>query len=64
MFIPEMLSKKDAVENFDRKTTVLESLFNKVADPQQATPAQVFSHELCEVFKNTFIEEQLQKVFL
>ena len=51
-----MFSKKDALENFVRKTSVSESFYNKVSDLQQAT----FSHELCKIFKSTYIVEQLQ----
>ena len=34
------------------KTPVLKSLFNKLY--QKETPAQVFSCEYCEIFKNRF----------
>ena len=42
------------------KTPVLESLFDKFADPQtcnfikKETPTQVFSCEYCEILKNNF----------
>ena len=42
---------------FQRKTPVLESLFNKVADLQayqKETSPQVFSCEICKISKNTF----------
>ena len=38
--------------NIQRKTSVLESLFNKVV-------AQMFSCEYCGIFKNTYFEEHL-----
>ena len=37
---------------------VLESLFNKVA-ALFATPIQVFSCEICRIFKNTYFERRL-----
>ena len=49
--------------NIHMKTTVLESLFNKVAGLQacnKETPTQVFSCEYCEIFKNTYFEERLR----
>ena len=39
---------------------MLESLFNKVAGPQQ-TQTHVFSFEIYEIFKNTYFEEPLRK---
>ena len=39
--------------NFTGKHHCLESLFNKVADLKE-TPTQVFSSEMCEIFKDTF----------
>ena len=44
---------------------MLESLFNKVADLRYATllktvcATQVFSHEQCEIFKDTYLLEHL-----
>ena len=43
---------------------MLESLFNKVAANQvchftKKTPTQMFSCEICEIFKNTYFEEHL-----
>ena len=39
-----------------RKRPVLESLFNKFTGLQACeTPTQVFSFEICELFKNTFL---------
>ena len=45
-----MFFRMDVLENLanHRKTPALESLFKK------ETPTQVFSCEVCEVFKNTF----------
>ena len=40
--------------NFTGKHQCLESLFNKVADLKE-TPTQVFSSEICEIFKDTFL---------
>ena len=40
--------------NIHRKTSVLESLFNKVAGIKAAT-AQVLSCKYCEIFKNSFL---------
>ena len=37
---------------------MLESLFNKVSLKQ--TPIQVFSCIICEIFNNTYFEEQLR----
>ena len=44
---------------------MLESLFKKVAGLSPATflketPTQVLSCEICEIFKNTYLEEPLQ----
>ena len=39
---------------FHRKTPVLESLYDKVALYYKKTPTQVFTCEICEIFKNTF----------
>ena len=44
------------------KTLVSESLFNKVAGLQlyyKEAPAQVFSYEYCEIFRNTYTEKHL-----
>ena len=41
----------------------MESLFNKVAGlglQHKGTPTQVFSCEICEIFKNTYFEEHLR----
>ena len=50
--------KNGAFKNFldFTKKPVLESLFNKVA----GTPTQVFSCEICEIFKNTYFEEHMR----
>ena len=45
---------------FHRKTTKLESLFHKVAGLQLYSPTQVFSYEICEIFKKTYFEEYLR----
>ena len=42
-----------------KETPVLESLFKKVSRNKE-TPAQVFSCEFCEAFKNTFFAEHLR----
>ena len=42
---------------FRRRKPVLESVFNKVY--LKETPAQVFSGEICENFKNTYFEKHL-----
>ena len=45
---------------------MLESLFNKVIGLQawnffkKETPTQVFSCEICEIYKNTYFEEHLR----
>ena len=51
---------------FHSKTYVLESLFNKAAGWWPATlSTQVFSCEICEIFKNTFLKKHfLVKLFL
>ena len=52
-------------QNF-RKTRVVKSLFYKVAVlkagnfPKNETATQVFSCELCEIFKNTDFEEHMR----
>ena len=54
--------------NIHRKTTVLESLFNRVAGLKACnfikrdsnTATQVFSWEYCKIFKNTYSEENLR----
>ena len=43
---------------FQRKTLVLESLFNKLAGLRP--PTWVLSYEICQNFKNTSFEEHLQ----
>ena len=40
---------------FHRKTPLSESRFLK-----KETPTQVFSCEICEIFKNTYFEEHLR----
>ena len=50
--------------NFHRKTPVLESLLNKVAGLglqfyQKETSTQVFSCEVCKIFKSTYFEGHL-----
>ena len=47
-----------------RKTPVLESLFNKVADLKTGNftkkiPTQVFFCKYCKIVKNTYFEEHL-----
>ena len=59
-----MFYKKHLV-NFTEKAPVLDSLFNKIASPRhvtllQKTPSQVFSKEICEIFKNTFFKDYLR----
>ena len=44
---------------FHKETPVLESLFSKVSRNKE-TPAQVFSCEFCEAFKNPFFTENLR----
>ena len=49
---------------FQRKTSVLKCLFNKVAGLGlqlylKETSTQVLSCEICEIFKNTYVEERL-----
>ena len=51
--------------NIHRKTPVLESVFNKVAELQvcnfiKETPTQMLSCKYCEIFKNTPLEKHLQ----
>ena len=63
--VSESLFKKVVFKNFANftgKHLVLESLFNKVADLQvfraatywKEFPTQVFSYEICEIFKHFF----------
>ena len=62
-----MFFKIGVSKNFgksQRKTLVLESLFNKVAGLSFVTllkkpPTQVFSYEICETFKNTYFHRTL-----
>ena len=46
----------------ENTTPVLESLFNKIAAVTllKRHSNRVFSCEICEIFKNTYFEEQLQ----
>ena len=62
----QIFFKIAALKNFailSRKTCVAEYLFNKVAGMKvcifikKETPAQLFSCEYCEIFKNTYFEE-------
>ena len=48
----------EKTHKFHKKTSVLQSLFNKVYKNKE-TPAQVFSCEFCETFKNTCFTEYL-----
>ena len=49
------------ISQYSQKTSVLESLFNKVAGLQaKETPNQVFSREYCEIFNCSYFEEYLQ----
>ena len=45
---------------YSQEAVVLESLYNKVAGLQ--TPTQVFSCEYCEIYKNSYFEEDLGTV--
>ena len=62
---PEVFCKKDVLKNFTILTEKHESLFNKAAGLQacscikKETPAPMFSCEYCEIFKNTYFEEDL-----
>ena len=49
------------IRNIHRKTSVLESLFNKVV---YLTPTQMFSCEICEIFKSPFFTEHLRWLLL
>ena len=53
MFFKKRCSEK--FRKFHGKTPVLESLFFVVE-----TPMQMFSCEIYEIFKNTYLEEHLQ----
>ena len=55
-------SKQMLFSNFDRKMSVLESFFNKVAGLKAAT--KLFSCEYCEIFKNSFFMEHLRWLLL
>ena len=50
---------QDRCPELHKETPVLESLFKKVARNKE-TPAQVFSCESCEAFKNTIFTEHLR----
>ena len=52
----------DVLQWYSLKTPVLVSLFNKVTDRQlyyKETPIQLFSCEICVIFKKTYFEEHL-----
>ena len=49
----------EKIRKFHKETPVLELLFNKVSRNKE-TPAQAFSCEFCEAFKNTFFTEHLR----
>ena len=55
-----------SVSYFHRKTPVLDSRYNKVAFRPakllKVTPAQVFSCEICKIFKNSYFKEHLQTI--
>ena len=55
---PEVFCKKRSslIAKFHRKTPLLESVFNKSLESRQT---QVFSGEICGIFKNTYYEEHL-----
>ena len=60
---PKVFSEKRYSLKFHKfhwKIPVLESVFNKVAGKEE-TSTQVFSCEICEIFKNTYFEEHLWK---
>ena len=46
------------VSQIPQETTCVESPFNKVAGPETST--QVFSCEICEIFKNSYFTEEFQ----
>ena len=48
----------EKIGKFHKKTPVLETVFSKVSRNKE-TPAEVFSCEFCEAFKNTFFTEHL-----
>ena len=54
--------KKGVVKPFAKFTgkhhTSVEVPFNKAASPQ--APTQVFSYEICKIFKNTYFKEHLR----
>ena len=50
--------KKDVLCNIQRKTPVLESLFNKISLLRR-DPAPVFSYKYYEILKNIYLEEHL-----
>ena len=58
-------SSKQVFRNIHRKTSVLKSLFNKVAGHQNCNfikkrlPAKVFSCEICKTFENNFFTEHV-----
>ena len=53
------------VLQYSRETSVLESVFNKIANLKacifikKETPTQVFSCKYCEIFENSFFIEHL-----
>ena len=49
----------EKIRKLHKEIPVLESLFKKVSRNKE-TPAQVFSCEFCEAFKNTFFAEHLR----
>ena len=62
-----MFYEKDVLKNFlklTRKTTALESIFNKVSNLQlisKETSAQLFYCEFIEIVRNTYFIEHLRK---
>ena len=53
--------RKGVLRNFARKTSVPSQFFNKLFFIKKEALTQVFSGEFCEISKNTFFTERLQK---
>ena len=61
IYVPEAVAPRFSVKNVlfkilqnSQKNACVRVCFNKVADLKKTPPIQVFSCEICEIFKNDF----------
>ena len=57
---PETFYKKGVLQNFIKLTEKHMYISESLQIYQKAAPTQVFSCEICEIFKNTYFEEHVR----